>query len=306
LADSISVLSNTFCDGSAIDGFMAAGGTAETASLSANAYKGATKTSEGRDIGATTGLYPYSNSGAGAYNDTTKGLFAPGCTDGGRSSFLNQNRPSTDTQLNAGWSWVRENPADIFSPIKISRNGNAFLLPPNRTVAATTNDEQAIAQKPPVLPDYSIGVGGDYFATNQNRPLQVAQDTRANSIFVGSIGPSRKNQSYGGMHNFPVFLEKWDGGRSLWFAGSFLQLSFSNSATAPYDLEVTEPTGSAPSNSSDTRPYYDPPNRFWGYDPALLLAPSGPIASRFVSTEITRSEFLQRSRRQRSLHQQPL
>ncbi|HEY9906700.1 MAG TPA: hypothetical protein V6D18_03710, partial [Thermosynechococcaceae cyanobacterium] len=100
-----------------------------------------------------------------------------------------------------------------------------------------------------------------------------------------------KNQSYGGMHNFPVFLEKWDGGRSLWFAGSFLQLSFSNSATAPYDLEVTEPTGSAPSNSSDTRPYYDPPNRFWGYDPALLLAPSGPIASRFVSTEITRSEF---------------
>ena len=116
------------------------------------------------------------------------------------------------------------------------------------------------------------------------------RSTRVNSILVSGIVPSRAYQSYGGMHNFPQFLESWSG-KNLWFAGSFLQLSFSNAATAPYDQTVTEPGEALPTSPNEKIPYYIAPKRLWGYDPALLLAPAGPIASRFVSTDITRSEF---------------
>ena len=262
LADSITVLSDTFCDGSAQDFFTTVGVAPDSATVDASVY---------HDAANKTGLY------------------GPGCTANGKTSFLNNNRPKTPLATN--WSWAREN-SDSRSPIKISRNGNGFLTPPARTVVPVSDIERAIAQKPKVLADYKVGVlsGDEYYAKGEyaKQALQEAKSTRVNSILVGGIVPSRAKQSYGGMHNFPIFQETWDG-KSLWFAGSFLQLSFSNAATAPYDVDATEPT-EAPKDDQ-LIPYYAPPKRLWGYDPALLLAPAGPIASRFVSTDITRSEF---------------
>lgn len=266
LADSITILSETFCDGSAQDTFTTVGSDAASATVNASVYK----------------------------NDAT-GLYGPGCTANGKTSFLNQNRPKT--ALGTGWSWARENSdalsaAAVQAPIKVSRNGNGFLTPPSSTVVPTSDAEKATAQKPKVLADYDTGVfsSNEYYAKGESgtQALQDAKSTRVNSILVGGIVPSRALQSYGGMHNFPIFQENWDS-KSLWFAGSFLQLSFSNAATAPYDLDATEP-GQTPQDA-ELIPYYQPPNRLWGYDPALLLATAGPIASRFVSTDTTRSEF---------------
>jgi hypothetical protein len=145
----------------------------------------------------------------------------------------------------------------------------------------------------PTLP-VKYGVGGlnlGYATPNEGRGTRVvadAADTRMNAIIVSGLSPSRPNQSYGGLHNFPRFLELW-GSRRFWFSGSFLQLNFSNYATGPFEQEGWEPGQLA--TTDEPIPHYQPPTRLWGYDVALQFAPAGPIAARFVAPSATRSEF---------------
>jgi hypothetical protein len=73
-----------------------------------------------------------------------------------------------------------------------------------------------------------------------------------------------------------------------------LQLNFSNSATAPFDQDTWEPPLAASptgGGAGEAIRYYAPPNRIWGYDPALQLAPAGPAASRFITAGKNRNEF---------------
>ena len=128
------------------------------------------------------------------------------------------------------------------------------------------------------------------------RPNNVARDITINSIVVSGITPSKQGQTYGGLHNFPRFLENYDNRITLDYAGSFLQLSFSNYATAPFEVEgweykrdgtLTPP----PSDTQESLPYYLTPKRAWGYDVALQLAAAGPAASRFVIPRSSRNEF---------------
>ncbi|MGC8713849.1 MAG: hypothetical protein ACP5RH_15785, partial [Leptodesmis sp.] len=65
--------------------------------------------------------------------------------------------------------------------------------------------------------------------------------------------------------------------------------NFSNYATAPYDEDVVEPAQD--SNSFEVVDYNSPPNRLWGYDVALQMAPASPAARRFVTPGVTRNEF---------------
>jgi hypothetical protein len=119
--------------------------------------------------------------------------------------------------------------------------------------------------------------------------------TGVNVIVVSGINPSRKGQTYGGLHNFPRFLEKWNG--ALLFTGAFIQLNFSNYATSPFDQEALDPVSvkTAPittvNEGSENIGYYAPPQRRWGYDVGLQFAPAAPAASRFVSPSTTRNEF---------------
>jgi hypothetical protein len=198
---------------------------------------------------------------------TTRGLYNGCSATAASTSFLNQNRPSNTT------TWKREIPSDPKSPVRIDRNGN------------------------PIKSDGKpyLDTSDNYYKFADDKALMTAIPTKVNSIIVSGIGPSRIGQSYGGMHNFPRFLENW-GDRSLQFAGSFLQLSFSNSATAPFDQDAWEPSGAtyAPSGSdtgNERIKYYSPPTRVWGYDPALQLAPAGPAAARFVTAAKQRNEF---------------
>ena len=222
LADAISIVSDSFCDGSIEDTFA--------------------------------------NPTASTYHNPAIGLWGPGCT-GSTTSFSNQNRPTSSP------TWVRENIGDTAtiktSAVKIDRNGRPLTS--------------------------SGPYDGTYLAFGQDKPLMTAQDnTRVNAIVVSGIVPSRPNQAYGGLHNFLRFLEDWNG-RWLRFNGSFLQLSFSNYATGPYDQDAWEP-GAAP-GGQELLEYYWPPNRAWGYDTALQLAPAGPAAARFVTASQTRNEF---------------
>ncbi len=318
LADAIDILSTDFCDGSIADGFtpntLPTGSTAPTGTTRyiAGFPDYDTSKTNGADITRTR------------YQDPTAALYGgSGCTGNGKTSFQNQAGP-TDTPPNtstSSWDWMRENAAmttpqnvkqvwqDFTTPIRISRTGDALIVNRPSKASVTT------AITPPTggavsLPDnklrgdfrpvrYELDRGLRYVGRNAGGfTRMVASPTKINSIVVSGIQPSRPNQAYGGLHNFPRFLENWDSTK-LFYSGSFIQLNFSNYATSNYEkegmepVEVTDSGGTVPTGAatSENIPYYRPPDRVWGYDVALQFAPAGPAAARFVTPSSTRSEF---------------
>ena len=305
LADSISILSKNFCDGSVIDTFTTAGDGSGNRTWQFPV--------PGPRSGADTDTIYRRKSdgqirGTTIYNDQRLALFGPGCeVQNGQkvTSFLNQNRPSGDLEANPNQStatnWLRENPADQFSPVKVSRNGNGLLVSGN--TAANPNVSLRVpveysSANDPLRPshNYMTLLDGDG-NLDQSRPLQEPFGNRGdedvtniNAILISGIVPSRSLQPYGGMHNFPRLLEYWQQ-KPLRIAGSFLQLNFSNYGTAPYDQEAWEP-GQTPIEGDDLIDYFGfAPDRLWGYDVALLLAPASPAASRFTTPSSVRNEF---------------
>jgi hypothetical protein len=207
-----------------------------------------------------------------------------GCGAGSdrRTSFLNQNRPNPQNIATSlplvstvrGNStadkdrWHHENPYDKGSPIALTREGNP--------IKANGSEYSAVSDR---YREFSDGL----------KPLIGTGTNRVNAIIISGLIPSRPNQAYGGLHNFPRFLENWD---TLIISGSFLQLNFSNYATAPFSQNAWESAISNPLPSGGEQiKYYNPPDRRWGYDVGLQIAPTGPIAERFVTAESIRSEF---------------
>lgn len=296
LADSITILSENFCDGSMLDTFMNAGYQTFGADggLSNDRVSGSAAAENAYTVfGATPG--------AGVYNAQSRGLFGPGCrtavNPGGATSFLNQNRPRAD--LASGQNWVRENPADpINSPVKISRNGNGLVgvydfTPtnpiPSRITEFAVGEYSGAAVPGPANPYFAVEDDG---GLDTSRPLQRAVETDVNAILISGIVPSRNQQGYGGLHNFPRLLEWWQG-QPLRIHGSFLQLNFSNYGTAPYDQDRWEPVaGAIPTAGDEQIDYYGfAPLRLWGYDVGLQFAPASPAASRFTTPNAALNEF---------------
>jgi hypothetical protein len=183
------------------------------------------------------------------------------CPAGGsNNSFRNMNQPSTAS------TWWREgqgivetafnNLPDALKPVAFDRNGLV------RVNNATTS--------------YS----GNYVAftanTGKARSWSSTGTAQVNAVLISGLIPSRTQQAYGGLHNFPRFLENWS---LLNFQGSFIQLSFSTYGTAPFDQDAWEP-GANPTSTTVIN-YYSPPTRRWGFDTALLLAPPGVVSQRF-------------------------
>jgi hypothetical protein len=106
-------------------------------------------------------------------------------------------------------------------------------------------------------------------------------------FIIQGIIPSRRNQIYGGLNNFPRFLENWDD--DLYISGSLLQLNFSNYATGAFDQDSWEPGLTSETDSAIN--HYQPPDRNFGYDVALQYSPAGPISQRFSTRSNLRSEF---------------
>ncbi|NJO74715.1 MAG: hypothetical protein HC833_13700 [Leptolyngbyaceae cyanobacterium RM1_406_9] len=265
LADGITILSDNFCDGSIEDGIITAG----------------LATPNGTDLSTRLGRERPGETGS-VYGCQIDGGVGP--TANVLTSYLNQNRPNKDYANPAPYGggsgassgiqgrWLRVDPYNPGSPIVISRSGNPINF------RGLPNDE------------YGFNSGEGYYPRSQNKPLILAKDnTRVNAIIISGIVPSRKDQSYGGMHNFPRMLEDWRA-KNLFISGSFLQLNFSNYATAPFDQDAFE-VGTAPSPTNELIRYYEPPKRVWGYDVGLQYAPAGPLAQRFVTFDSIRSEF---------------
>ncbi|NER00414.1 MAG: hypothetical protein F6K30_27580 [Cyanothece sp. SIO2G6] len=165
--------------------------------------------------------------------------------------------------------WHHENPYDTQSPYALTREAN------------------------PRMPQTATAYDSEYLLIDELRPDRQpgqAADTTVNAIIVSGTIPTREGQSYGGLHNFPRLIERWQN-RNLRIAGSLMQLSFSHTSTAPYDQDAWEP-GVLGNTTEERNGYYFAPTRLWGYDVGLQKGVAGPMARRFTSgAEPTRSEF---------------
>lgn len=267
IADSITILSNNFCDGSIEDGII---------------FAGIANPATGTPVGYNTNRQLSAGNRQQIY----------GCNQGStNTSFINQNRPNTGLTPNTT-EWARENPwedprptasPDDYkpaSPIAIDRNG----IPQTITYSAVGPYN---ARTP-----YS----GSYNTFNQPRQLITAANTTANMVLISGMIPSRPQQINGGFHNFPRVLENWTN-IPLTIQGSLIQLYFSNYATAPFDQDAWEyplmapgPRPASPGGAPIYR-YYVEPQRNWGYDVALQKAPAGPAARRMSQVSSKRDEF---------------
>jgi hypothetical protein len=274
LADAVTVLSDNFCDGSIEDGII-------TAQLVRPTEANLTARLNRERVGENGSVYGcLIDAGTAPARDV-------------RTSYLNQNRPDKDplavTFNSSQDRWLRVNPYDRGSPIFISRSGNPARA--NASLPSSTANEYGSNPADPQsyypYPTSTPNNPRPYSKARANTAGDIGVN-RVNSIIISGIVPSRVEQSYGGMHNFPRLLEDWSD-RRLYIAGSFLQLNFSNYATAPFDQDAFE-VGDIP-EPAETIKYYEPPTRVWGYDVGLQYAPAGPLAQRFVTFSSIRSEF---------------
>jgi hypothetical protein len=135
--------------------------------------------------------------------------------------------------------------------------------------------------------------------------LQVADaSTTFNATFVVGNSPSRPGEISAGLQNLVRLLESWyfqatnPKLRTVRISGSFIQLQRSTYATAPL-APVLETTGSASTtnnyslfkysyktyptpNLDGLSPFYNPPDRNWGFDVGLLSEQPDLFAQRFT------------------------
>lgn len=260
LVDALTIMSDNFCDGSIEDGFLTVTNGINPGPALRNRL-GNTINGVSRSVAAG---FP-----------TLSDIY--GCQNQGESvtSYLNQNRPN-DAAL-AFNNWLRENPADPASPIKISPNGNPILKSGEDYEGQYFTFEAGFTATAPEAGSQII------------KPLIDASEQYVNGVLISGVVPFRAYQSSGGLHNFPRFLERWDN-ENLNFSGSLLQINFSTYGTGPWDPDVWEPSNTEPEPRDQFR-YYFPPNRRWGFDLALPKSPPGPISTRLISLSKNRSEY---------------
>jgi hypothetical protein len=257
IADGISVLSNSFVDGSIAEGIRRADNGSRSSFRTLNAP------------GA-----------AGAAGDADRSWVRE---DGSVSNAVNAALPIK----------ISRNGFPLYC-VNTTGNDSGNLANPNSCTGSSLR-EQSFGRENDALPSGFTtkpngGTNRTYMTFDDSKDrIGVANNHRMNATVVSALVPSRAGQSYGGFHNFPRFLENW-GGRDLHIAGAFIQLNFSTSATAPFDQDSWE-SGLNPQSNDEDIAYYNPPNRRWGYDVGLQYAPAGPVSKRFVTPSNTRSEF---------------
>lgn len=240
--------------------------------------------------------FVYSNAGNPDISTTT----TYGCRNGVRyTSYVNQNRPNNTAGGATAITWQRENPVEATSegstnghgksPVLISRNG----APITKNTTAT----------PPTTAPYA----GNYFtfkstpfAAGGRKLIDTPANTWVNMVMVNGVVPSRQGQGNGGFPTFPRMIENWRQ-RNLYFKGSFVQLNYSNYATAPFEHDAWEP-GAVPvpgittdytnnGGGQENIFYYLAPNRRWGYDVGLQYMPPGAASSRMSQLSNERNEY---------------
>ncbi len=221
------------------------------------------------------------------------------CND---NSFRNTNiqgRPSNNATFlleDGTQSEANTNNVPSAAPIAVDRNG-VMRYDLNDSDGDGTDDAVFSLVNYGSRNDDNLNNNGDYTNFTQGRPLNNATPTRVSSVIVSGLSPTRINETYGGLHNFPRFNEIWGDSVALNIDGSLIQLNFSTYDTANLDqrdtFDIDNADGVVATDGANF-PFYAPPNRLWGYDPALQYVPAAPVVERLLVTGSPRSEVFQR------------
>ncbi len=235
-----------------------------------------------------------------------------------QGSFGQMNFPVsslTGTTLNIPNYWIRENGLVSSTSLSGTTVNNSPILIASNTAPVYCNSSTAVTPCPPAnlqqygresTPKSFLNILlPQYKAPNAYEPAPPTS-SRFNLTAVSGIIPSRKNNSYGGLQNFVRLLEPWcipaynsstgvnscTSPSTLYVAGAFIQINFSNYSTGLLDHDAWEP-GSTPSTNGAVvanLSYYTIPTRAFGYDVGLQFAPAGPLSQRFTSLNNNYSE----------------
>ena len=175
IGDSITVLSDNFCDGSIQDGYL--------------------------------------NTGPMNTNIRIPTATRYGCIGNNQpTSYSNQNRPQTQLPANIGgtnYDWALANPWEAQpngnspnSPIVIDNDGEVMMTPTGMAATAPFNRNWTqYNQQYNQFSDRNFNTFASY--------LTVPADTTANLTMINGIVPAQFNQGNGGLINFPRLLENW-------------------------------------------------------------------------------------------------
>ncbi len=215
-----------------------------------------------------------------------------------RTTGFNAN-PSTDPKYGANYKLFYYRPFDGSDP-----DNNPDDLTDQPLLVPVLQIHEA-SRKPPDLRNDNPSQIGDDFRLHW---LQVADaNTTFNATFVLGNSPGRGVEISAGLQNLVRFLESWfyqtddPKLRTAKISGSFIQLKRSAYATAPLapiftarqantadentnNLSVFDyplDTYSTP-NASGISPFYNPPDRNWGFDVGLLSEQPDLFAQRFT------------------------
>ncbi|MDL5049740.1 hypothetical protein QQ054_27375 [Oscillatoria amoena NRMC-F 0135] len=121
---------------------------------------------------------------------------------------------------------------------------------------------------------------------NNNRKLTNADRTTVNTAIMSGYVKSTKDYLSGGVHNFPRFLEHWNGVK-LVINGSLVNLFESEQATSVFYCNVGNELSNTYKSGKTFDPYYQPPTRVWNYDTNFddptKIPPGTPMVKKFVT-----------------------
>ncbi len=164
--------------------------------------------------------------------------------------LLSQPNNDTNSSQNAGWN-------DVYSgcPYKSGSWVSGWASTPPSSTNALDGDPLGAASYPYKVP-YDSASGKWSTGTSSTVKLGASFTEYATALLMGLVptGKNGINQTSGGLHNFPRFLEDW-GSVECRIRGSFVALFECRIAEDPWNLRV-----------------YAPPNRVWGFN---LLFDSG-------------------------------
>ena len=257
----------------------------------------------------------------------------PGSTGGTSSLWFVTNKDGNGTTRDYGYNhplWfynprVPATPVTLRESIPLKPNPQQPLLIPVLQLHATDNASTTAANATFPVGARLLGV----LNQPQSRWLipAKANTTTYNLVLGSGNGPSRPNESNGGLENFPRLIENWISGTAgtrgtVQILGSFIQIRRSRYATAPaiplqletnkYDKEKNIVTAPGMFGVSDTKfsdvynfnnvdrrvSYYTASNRNWGFDVGILSQPPDLFAQKFTapSTEPPDNYFREVSR----------
>lgn len=217
------------------------------------------------------------------YPDSTSEKLA--CVMADAITILSQPTFSSSYVQTAGWN-------DALSALAVNTS-SGYSTNWQTTNPSSSNQYEGLnaSKRPAPMPNLSTPAGS---GTAYDEKLPTVDTEISAALLVGIVpsnhnpsgltdGPpsSGANQQYsGGAHNFPRFLESWNG-QDLYIRGSMVALFESRVAMEPWNLRV-----------------YTAPNRNWGLhqsfrDPAhdLPLEPVVLNAQRIRYTEITAAQY---------------